>query len=101
MTRILVLAIAAMALAGCTRDAGAGSTATRACVAQPGAPAVPTAAFRDYLATRPTDAEFRARYPNITLVMPGDIATRELRLDCSRFFADVGIDGRIVGGRFG
>lgn len=101
MTRIVVLAIA-VALAGCDRPpAAAGAGQGAACMTQPGAPGVPTVAFRDYLATRPTQADFRARHPGITLVMPGDIATRELRLDCSRFFADTDIEGRIVGGRFG
>jgi hypothetical protein len=101
MTRFMILAVAAM-LAGCDGvAASAGATQDAGCAAQPGVPAVPTMAFRDFLATRPTPAEFRARYPHMTLVMPGDITTRELRLDCSRFFADTDIDGRVVAGRFG
>jgi len=100
--RAWVVLAMAMTLAGCDRGpAAAGGAQGAACAVQPGAPAVPTMAFRDFLATRPTPEEFRARHPGITLVMPGDITTRELRLDCSRFFADTDIEGRVVGGRFG
>jgi hypothetical protein len=102
--RLAVLAIM-IALAGCDRGSAnpgaAPATTEAACVRQPGMPAAPSAAFRDFLATRPTAQAFRARYGGITLVMPGDIATRELRLDCSRFFADTDNDGHVAGGRFG
>ena len=102
MRRFAALGLIAM-LAGC--DAVPALTGTTqdaaACAAQPGVPAVPTMGLRDFLATRPTPDEFRARYPHTTLVLPGDITTREMRYDCSRFFADTDIDGRVVGGRFG
>lgn len=58
------------------------------------------AAFDAFIATRPTPTELRARYPGLTLVLPGDIATKELRLDNSRYFADLDAEGRISGGRF-
>jgi hypothetical protein len=32
--------------------------------------------------------------------MPGDITTKEMRLNNSRYFAELDADGRIVGGRF-
>jgi hypothetical protein len=57
-------------------------------------------AFERFIATRPTPAQFRARYPDVLLVMPGDITTKEMRLNNSRYFADLDADGRIVGGRF-
>ena len=103
--RLPVLAIAmlavAMTAAGCDGGGPATGSAPAACALQPGAPAVPTMVFRDFLGARPTPAEFRDHYPGIALVMPGDVATREVRLDCSRFFADTGDDGHIIGGRFG
>lgn len=57
-------------------------------------------AFEAFMATRPTPAQFRARYPQVTLILPGDAATQELRRDRSRFFAHLNPDGRIIGGRF-
>lgn len=59
-----------------------------------------TAAFDRYIATRPTAEQFRAHYPDVRLVLPGDIATKELRYDNSRYFAETDSAGRITGGRF-
>lgn len=56
--------------------------------------------FAAFIGTQPTPERFRQEYPNVTLVLPGDIATRELRLDRSRYFAELDAKGRIVGGRF-
>ncbi len=58
------------------------------------------AAFQAFIATRPTPGAFREAYPGVTLVLPGDIATKELRMDNSRYFATLDEAGRIVGGRF-
>jgi len=58
------------------------------------------AAFERYIAGKPTPAQFRAHYPDLTLVLPGDMATKELRMDNSRYFAQLDADGRIVGGKF-
>lgn len=58
------------------------------------------AAFERYIATLPTPQDFRARYPDVVLVLPGDFATKELRLDNSRYFAQLDEQGRIVGGKF-
>lgn len=58
------------------------------------------APFNAYIATRPTPVEFRARYSCLTLVLPGDMSTRELRMDNSRYFADLDAHGRIQGGAF-
>ena len=58
------------------------------------------AAFERFVAGRPTPADFRARYPGVGLVLPGQIATKEFRSDRSRYFADLDGDGRITGGRF-
>lgn len=58
------------------------------------------AAFERYLATRPTPAQFAARYPDVVLVLPGQATTKELRLNRSRYFAQLDAEGRISGGRF-
>ncbi|HEX4896459.1 MAG TPA: hypothetical protein VFV11_09040 [Solimonas sp.] len=56
--------------------------------------------FERFIATAPTPAEFRARYPDVLLVLPGDIATKEFRMNNSRYFAKLDAQGRINGGRF-
>jgi hypothetical protein len=58
------------------------------------------AAFERFIATRPTPAQFHARYPDVRLVLPGEIATKEYRLDNSRYFASLDGEGRIQGGSF-
>lgn len=57
-------------------------------------------AFERFVAGHPTPAEFRVRYPDVQLVMPGDISTKEFRMNNSRYFAQLDAQGRIVGGRF-
>ncbi|WP_370305135.1 hypothetical protein [Sinimarinibacterium flocculans] len=57
-------------------------------------------AFEAFIATRPTPEAFRQTYPDVTLVLPGQIATKELRFDNSRYFAQLDEQGRIVGGKF-
>ena len=57
-------------------------------------------AFNAWIATHPTPAQFRARYPDVLLVLPGAMATMEMRNDNSRYFAELDADGRITGGKF-
>jgi hypothetical protein len=57
-------------------------------------------AFDKFISTRPTPEEFRRVYPDVTLVLPGQIATKELRFNNSRYFAQTDDQGRITGGRF-
>ncbi len=57
-------------------------------------------AFNVFVATRPTPEALRGRYPGLTVVLPGDISTRELRSDHSRFFAELDAEGRVAGGQF-
>lgn len=57
-------------------------------------------AFNAFVATQPTAEALRQRYPGLTVVVPGDISTRELRSDNSRFFAEIDAEGRVAGGRF-
>ncbi|WP_019625555.1 hypothetical protein [Thioalkalivibrio sp. ALJT] len=56
--------------------------------------------FRAFLETRPTPEAFSRVYPDVTLVLPGDVATREYRTDNSRFFAELDEDGHIHDGDF-
>lgn len=95
------LSMAAVALA-CTLAACRTPSAESPPVAeapQPG-PVRDLAAFERFVATQPTPAQLRARYPDLKLVLPGEIATKELRMDNSRYFAQLDAQGRIVGGRF-
>jgi hypothetical protein len=57
-------------------------------------------AFESVIATKPTPAQFRALYSCVHLVLPGDITTKEMRSDNSRYHADLDVHGRIVGGVF-
>lgn len=59
-----------------------------------------SAAFDRFIATKPTPEQFRRIYPDVTLVLPGDIATKEFRNNSSRYFAELDADGHISGGRF-
>lgn len=58
------------------------------------------AAFERFIATRPKPADFRARYPDVVLILPGEFSTKEFRMDNSRYFAELDEQGRIKGGRF-
>lgn len=57
-------------------------------------------AFRHFIATRPEPAQFRLRYPDVMLGLPGDIATMDFRADRSRYHASLDEGGRISGGEF-
>ena len=57
-------------------------------------------AFDRFISGKPTPEQFRKRYPDVKLVLPGEIATREFRMDRSRYFAELDADGRISGGKF-
>jgi hypothetical protein len=57
-------------------------------------------AFNKFITGKPTPVEFRAAYSCVGLVLPGDIATMEMRTDNSRYFAQLDAHGRIVGGSF-
>jgi hypothetical protein len=57
-------------------------------------------AFEKFVAGKPTPVEFRAAYSCVSLLLPGDMATAEMRTDDSRYFAQVDAHGRIVGGSF-
>ncbi|MFO7954628.1 hypothetical protein [Thioalkalivibrio sp.] len=56
--------------------------------------------FLRFLETRPTPAEFERVYPDVMLVLPGDVVTQEYRTDNSRFFAELDEEGRIHDGEF-
>ncbi len=58
------------------------------------------ATFEQFIATQPTPAQFRARYPDVTLALPGSINSKEMRMNNSRYFAQLDAAGRITGGRF-
>ena len=56
--------------------------------------------FERFIDTHPTPDQFRARYPDVVLILPGTMATREYRHDNSRYFAELDKDGHITGGKF-
>lgn len=56
--------------------------------------------FEQFIATTPTPEQFKAQYPDVTLVLPGSITTKEMRMNRSRYFAQLDTQGRITGGKF-
>lgn len=103
---MLVLAILLPALAaGQTAAQGstpAGTPASETVCTSRGRsmPGEPTGSFREFLTTRPRPIELRTRFPSVTVVLPSDVVTQEFRSDCSRFFARLDREGRVVGGSF-
>lgn len=100
-----------LALAGCqdhneepVADAGQASVPAQSAEAPAAAPVhgavTDTEAFDRFLATSPTPEQFRQAYPDVLLVLPDDVSTRELRTDNSRFFAELDEQGRIASGSF-
>ncbi|HXP00711.1 MAG TPA: hypothetical protein VN813_09415 [Luteibacter sp.] len=84
-----------------------GGAALSACQTSPAAQPKPVAgfvtdvkAFDAFIATRPTPAQFRAAYPDVILVTPDMMTTREMRQNNSRYFPKLDAEGRIVGGSF-
>jgi len=87
-----------------------GGAALVACQTAPTSPAAPPApvagfvtdlkAFDAFIATRPTPAQFKVAYPDVTLVTPGMMSTREMRQNNSRYFPKLDDHGRITGGSF-
>ncbi|WP_368311627.1 hypothetical protein [Luteibacter sp. CQ10] len=57
-------------------------------------------AFDAFIATRPTPEQFRAAYPDVLLVTPDMMTTREIRMNNSRYFPEMDAEGRIKGGKF-
>lgn len=57
-------------------------------------------AFEAFIAARPRPEDLRARYPGLLVVLPTDMATKELRMDRSRYFVELDAEGRVSGGRF-
>lgn len=97
MFRSIFCAVAWLTLSACGMNPPPPSTAAEPPVA---GFVTDVAAFDRYIATRPTPEQFTARYPDVVLVLPGQIATKELRLNRSRYFATLDAQGRIEGGRF-
>lgn len=56
--------------------------------------------FNAFIRTRPSPEALRAQYPGLTVVLPDDMATKEFRMDNSRYFVELDDDGRVTGGRF-
>ena len=55
-------------------------------------------AFEAFVQLRPTPEEFEQAYPDLWLILPGDIVTREVCSQYYRFIAVLDADGRITGG---
>lgn len=101
MRGILMLGIAALLfqLPGCAQPPETPTGATEEAAPVHGK-ITDLAEFERFIATRPTPTQFRAHYPDVLLVVPGMVTTKELRGDNSRYFAQLDAGGHITGGRF-
>lgn len=57
-------------------------------------------AFEVFIATRPTFQELCDRYPGLHVQPARSIVSREMRIDRSRYLAELDAEGRVVGGSF-
>jgi hypothetical protein len=55
-------------------------------------------AFNAFIRSRPTPEEFQQAYPDVWLILPGDIVTRSFCSEYYRYVAELDADGRISGG---
>jgi hypothetical protein len=95
MNKLLpVLLLATLGAFGCC------STEPRAAVPAVHGKIVDLGEFESFVATHPSPVVFREHYPDVTLVLPGEMASKEFRRDHSRYFAELDASGRIVGGSF-
>jgi hypothetical protein len=95
--RLLAAAVLGLALSACLPDL------MRPSAAMEPVPGYVTdlGRFDAFIAKHPTPEEFRSSYPDVQLVLPGDMATKELRFNNSRYFAQLDEDQKhITGGRF-
>jgi len=56
------------------------------------------AALHAFIQSRPTPAEFQEAYPDVWLILPGDIVSRDVCSQYYRFIAELDSNGRISGG---
>lgn len=56
------------------------------------------AAFNAFIQLRPTPEEFQQAYPDVWLILPGDIVTRSFCSQYYRYVAELDAEGRITGG---
>jgi hypothetical protein len=61
-------------------------------------PVTDVVALHAFLESRPTPDEFQEAFPEVWLVLPGDIVSREYCSQFHRFIAELDTDGRIAGG---
>ena len=98
-TTMAALVAVCLALGACACRQPASPVAEAAMAPVPGK-VTDLTAFERFIAGQPTPEQFRARYPDVQLVLPGTIATKEFRMNHSRYFAELDAEGRIVGGKF-
>ncbi len=101
MPRIYLAAFTLLSLAACsTPSASPDAVTSKASVTKVAGYVTDLPSFEQFIATLPTPEQFREQYPDVTLVLPGSITSKELRLNHSRYFATIEARGRISGGRF-
>jgi hypothetical protein len=54
--------------------------------------------FYAFVESRPTPEQFQSAYPDVWLILPGDIVSREVCSQYYRYVAELDAQGRITGG---
>ena len=54
--------------------------------------------FYTFVESRPTPEQFQNAYPDVWLILPGDIVSREVCSQYYRYVAELDAQGRITGG---
>jgi hypothetical protein len=90
---LIAIVVAACALGGCHDMAQPAPVVVHGYVTD-------MKAFDGFIATHPTPDQFRARYPDVQLLLPGSVSTMEMRYNNSRYYPELDKDGRIIGGHF-
>jgi hypothetical protein len=55
-------------------------------------------AFNAFIQSRPTPEEFQQAYPDVWLILPGDIVSRSFCSQYYHYVAELDAEGRITGG---
>lgn len=89
----------AVGLLGCLLAAPAVATSSGSSTSDSGAPSLSDRdAFHAFVESRPTPEEFESAYPDVWLILPGDIVSREVCSQYYRYVAELDAEGRIAGG---
>lgn len=96
--RLLALIPIALSASLLVAPAGANTAQPSALNPQAASTAKDISELHSFVASRPTPEEFQQAFPDVWLVLPGDIVSRSVCSQYYRFMAQLDASGRISGG---